>query len=127
MINIDEILSELEYRISEGVIDLTKQSHINELTKILREYNVPNAVDISNKARVMFSYLSEEDTDQAKKMGLVHLGYGYYGKKKGEEATHKSDDGKIRPLTAAEKAERKAKSSDALQKKSKETKQPKKK
>jgi hypothetical protein len=61
MINFDEILSELEYRISEGVIDLTKQSHINELTKILKEHKVPNAVDIANKAKVYFSYLHEAE------------------------------------------------------------------
>lgn len=61
-INFQEILSELEYRISEGVIDLTKQSHIDELATILREHKVPNARDIANTARVHFSILKENST-----------------------------------------------------------------
>jgi len=119
--NIDEILSELEYRVKEGVIDLKKENHVNELINILEDNGVSHAKEIAQKVRVYFSYLDEADTNQPKKMGLIHLGYGYYGKKKGEEATHKSDDGKIRPLTAAEKAERKAKSSKETQKKPKQT------
>jgi hypothetical protein len=45
-------------------------------------------------------YFTEES--EAEKMGLVHLGGGYYGKDKGQGATHKSDNGKIRTLTPAE-------------------------
>ena len=45
-------------------------------------------------------YLDEES--EAQKMGLVHLGGGYYGKEQGKPATHKSEDGKIRALTPAE-------------------------
>ena len=46
------------------------------------------------------TYFKEESA--AEKMGLVHLGGGYYGKEKGQPATHKSEDGNIRPLTPAE-------------------------
>jgi len=49
-----------------------------------------------------------EETD-AEKMGLVHLGGGYYGKDKDQPATHKSDGGNIRVLTPAEIAAEKQK------------------
>lgn len=45
-------------------------------------------------------YLDEES--DAQKMGLVHLGGGYYAKDKDQPATHKSKDGKISALTPAE-------------------------
>ena len=47
------------------------------------------------------TYFNEES--EAEKMGLVHLGGGYYGKE-GQPASHKSEDGKIRTLTPAEVA-----------------------
>ena len=52
-------------------------------------------------------YFTEES--DAEKMGLVHLGGGYYGKDKGQGATHKSDGGNIRALTPAEIAAEKQK------------------
>ena len=45
-------------------------------------------------------YFKEES--EGEKLGLVHLGGGYYGKDKTQGATHKSEDGKIRSLTPAE-------------------------
>jgi phosphopantetheine adenylyltransferase len=45
------------------------------------------------------TYFKEET--EAEKMGLTHLGGGYYGKE-GQPASHKSDNGKIRTLTPAE-------------------------
>jgi phosphopantetheine adenylyltransferase len=45
------------------------------------------------------SYFKEET--EAEKMGLTHLGGGYYGKE-GQPASHKSDNGKIRTLTPQE-------------------------
>ena len=52
-------------------------------------------------------YFTEESS--AEKMGLVHLGGGYYGKDKGQVATHKSDGGNIRALTPDEVAAEKQK------------------
>ena len=46
------------------------------------------------------TYFNEES--EAEKMGLKHLGGGYYGKDDKGPASHKSDDGKIRTLTPAE-------------------------
>jgi hypothetical protein len=45
-------------------------------------------------------YFKEES--EAEKMGLKHLGGGYYGKDEKGTATHKSDNGKIRTLTPKE-------------------------
>jgi len=44
-------------------------------------------------------YFAEES--KAEKLGLVHLGGGYYGKGKDQPATHKSDGDDIRALTPA--------------------------
>jgi hypothetical protein len=63
-INFDEILSELEYRVSEGVIDLTKEAHVNELIEILKEYGYSNPNEIGQKARVYFSYLNEAEVQK---------------------------------------------------------------
>jgi hypothetical protein len=52
-------------------------------------------------------YLGEES--KAEKLGLVHLGGGYYGKGKDQPATHKSDGDDIRALTPAEVAAEKQK------------------
>jgi hypothetical protein len=60
-INFDEILSELEYRVAEGVIDLTKEAHVNELIEILKEHGYSNPNEIGQKARVYFSYLNEAE------------------------------------------------------------------
>jgi len=45
-------------------------------------------------------YFGEES--EAEKLGLIHLGGGYYGKDEKSPATHKSDGGKIRALTPDE-------------------------
>ena len=53
-------------------------------------------------------YLSEES--EAEKLGLTHLGGGYYGKDEKGPATHKSDGDKIRVLTPQEMDAEKKKS-----------------
>jgi hypothetical protein len=53
------------------------------------------------------TYFKEES--EGEKLGLVHLGGGYYGKEKGQPATHKSENGKLRALTPAEAAAEKQK------------------
>ena len=58
-INFQEILKELEYRVEHGIIDLTKEEQVTKLTQILRESNVSNANEISQKVRVYYSYLNE--------------------------------------------------------------------
>jgi hypothetical protein len=44
---------------------------------------------------VMSNMTESEASEKAKKMGLVHLGGGSYGKEKGSQATHQTKDGKL--------------------------------
>lgn len=57
--NFDEILLEVSYRIPEGIVDLTQDSHVNVLIDVLKESGVENAEVFAQKARVYFSYLNE--------------------------------------------------------------------
>lgn len=57
--NFEEILLELSYRVPEGIVNLTKESHVNTLVEILKENNVENANEVAQKARVYFSYINE--------------------------------------------------------------------
>jgi hypothetical protein len=63
--------------------------------------------EIENDVNEFITQYFKEETE-AEKMGLTHLGGGYYGKE-GQPATHKSDDGKIRALTPAEASAEKQK------------------
>lgn len=58
-INFEEILKELEYRVTTGIVDLTKEEHVTKLTEILIENKISNANELAQKARVYFSYLNE--------------------------------------------------------------------
>jgi hypothetical protein len=53
------------------------------------------------------------EESEAQRLGLVHKGRGYYAKDKTSPATHKSEDGKIRPLTPDEIEAEKAKETGA--------------
>lgn len=57
--NFEEILLELSYRVPEGIVNLTKESHVNTLVEILKENGVKDANEIAQKARVYFSYINE--------------------------------------------------------------------
>lgn len=47
-------------------------------------------------------YIEEsEASERAKEMGLIHKGFGKYGKDKDSPATHKTEDGKLVPFTPA--------------------------
>jgi len=116
-INFQEILKELEYRVANGIIDLTKDEQVTTLAEILSENGISNPNQMAQKARVYFSYLNEasiieKDKNPAKakkpqtgapskanslakdaqSKGVMHLGKGYYGKSKGAPATYKKDD-----------------------------------
>ena len=54
--DLNSILLELSYRTDEGIIDLQKESHANMLTQLLNEKGVENAFQITQKAKVYFSY-----------------------------------------------------------------------
>ena len=57
--NFDEILLELSYRIPTGIVDLTNETHLNELTRILEENRIGNANRLVQRAKVHFYFLSE--------------------------------------------------------------------
>jgi len=57
--NFEEILLELSYRVPEGIVNLTKESHVNTLVEILKENGVSDANEVAQKARVYFSYINE--------------------------------------------------------------------
>ena len=63
--NFDEIIVELSYRVPEGIIDLTKPSHITELAIILREFGIYDAMELAETASLTFAQLVEDDTYQA--------------------------------------------------------------
>jgi hypothetical protein len=62
---------------------------------------------------------------QAKQMGLVFLGFGNWGKKKGGPATHKNADGKLVPVGDKEPEDDKEKKDDDKDDKEKEKEEPK--
>lgn len=63
-INFQEILKELEYRVSTGIIDLTKEEQVTKLAEILKENGVSDANEMAQKARVYFSYINEAPKKQ---------------------------------------------------------------
>ena len=81
--NFEEILLELSYRVPEGIVNLTKESHVNTLVEILKENNVQNANQLAQKARVYFSYINEASLNEAPKTdaGLQAAIEFYKGKK----------------------------------------------
>lgn len=81
--NFEEILLELSYRVPEGIVNLTKESHVNTLVEILKENNVKNANQLAQKARVYFSYINEASLSEAPKTdaGLQAAIEFYKGKK----------------------------------------------
>jgi hypothetical protein len=65
MLNFDEILLELSYRINSGVIDLNKEEQIKMLHQILTENNIESPTEIINKAKIYFSLLNEASAYKA--------------------------------------------------------------
>jgi hypothetical protein len=62
--NFKEILSELSYRVDDGIPNLNKEEHVNHLIDILRENGVSDAAHLAQKARVYFSYLNEAESQR---------------------------------------------------------------
>ena len=98
---IENILVEWAYRVHDGMPNPKNAQHIHELRESMEELNLPNKViyevikNLINEDEE--DRLSPEEKEKAKKMGLVHLGYGNYGKE-GGDATHKSDKGKLKKI-----------------------------
>jgi len=94
---IENILVEWAYRVHDGMPNPKNALHIQQLRESMEELNLPNKVIyevIQNLINEDEGGLSDEEKEKAKKMNLVHLGRGAYGKE-GGEATHQSVDGKL--------------------------------
>jgi len=88
---IKKILIEWSFRLDDGMINLHNPKHIIILSEVLKDMKLPTKVILE----VMSNMTESEASEKAKKMGLVHLGGGSYGKEKGSQATHQTKDGKL--------------------------------
>ena len=92
---IEEILVEWAYRVHDGMPNPKNAQHIHELRESMEELNLPNKVIYEVIQNLINEEgLSDKEKEKAKKMNLVHLGKGAYGKE-GDEATHQAVDGKL--------------------------------
>jgi hypothetical protein len=105
--NFEEILLELSYRTSTGIVDLTNEKHLDELVIILEENRVYNSQAINSlREKVKPTIPNSKDGESTKFKGYFHRGGGYYSKQPEGEITHKSNAGSLRVLNAKEKAEK---------------------
>lgn len=88
---IKKILTEWSFRLDDGIINLNNPKHLLILSEVLKDMDLPTKVIME----VMSNMTESEASEKAKKMGLVHLGGGSYGKEKGSQATHQTKDGKL--------------------------------
>jgi len=107
MLNFDEILLELSYRVEGGIVDLTNETQLLILEDILRENGVTNVRELIEKARVYYTYLNEatkkkkksskptskadKAREQARKQGLTGKGGTAWGPKGQDIVTHVID------------------------------------
>jgi hypothetical protein len=73
--------------------------------------------EITNSDFILNGLYESEASDEAKAKGLVHLGFGLWGKKKGGAAQFKSVDGKLVPANSAAAKPKKDKDNDKKDKK----------
>jgi hypothetical protein len=121
--NFEEILLELSYRVPTGIVDLTNEEHLDELTTILEENGIYNSQALNAlrekakskpkaPAKKVLNKIKPKSTSNPKAgespkfKGYYHRGGGYYSKQPEGEITHKSDSGSLRALNAKEKAEK---------------------
>ena len=100
---IEDILIEWSYRVHDGMPNPKNVQHIQELRKSMEKLNLPNKVIYEVIQNLINEdeggKLSDKEKEKAKKMGLISLGYGNYGKEKGGKTTHKNVDGKLLPVS----------------------------
>ena len=89
---LSKILTELSYRVRDGVPNLNNEQHLIKLFDVLKEFNWP----IEARVELIHNLTESEAGDQAKKLGLTHMGFGNYGK--GDKVTHTSKDGELVPV-----------------------------
>ena len=95
---IDKVVRDVSYKTSNGMVDLNDPYHVVLLKEEFSNYIDPG---------IVFRALYEDDGDdelndkgkkELEKLKLVSLGFGNYGPKKGEPATHKAKDGRLKPI-----------------------------
>ena len=89
---LNKILTELSYRVKDGVPNLNNEQHLIKLYDVLKEFNWP----IEARVELIQNLTESEAGDQAKKLGLTHMGFGNYGKD--DKVTHTSKDGELVPV-----------------------------
>ena len=87
-----KILNELSYRVKDGVPNLNNEQHLIKLFDVLKEFNWP----IEARVELIQNLTESKTSDQAKKLGLTHMGFGNYGKD--DKVTHTSKDGELVPV-----------------------------
>jgi len=89
---LNKILTELSYRVKDGVPNLNNEQHLIKLYDVLKEFNW----SIEARVELIQNLTESEAGDQAKKLGLTHMGFGNYGKD--DKVTHTSKDGELVPV-----------------------------
>lgn len=89
---LNKILTELSYRVKDGVPNLNNEQHLIKLFDVLKEFKWP----IEARVELIQNLTESEAGDQAKKLGLTHMGFGNYGKD--DKVTHTSKDGELVPV-----------------------------
>jgi hypothetical protein len=80
------------------------------------EYDLDSVIEtIEDSDFIISSLLESAASDKAKKLGLVHLGFGMYGRKKEGSPKYKTVDGKLVKATKSD-AENKKKGEEEKQK-----------
>ena len=95
---IDDVLTEWAYRVHDGMPDVDNPLHMVQLEHSLNDLEFPSQFIVefmSNLREKDDGRLDDKEKEKAKKMGLVSLGYGNYGKEEGGETTHKNVDGRL--------------------------------
>ena len=89
-----------------GIIDLKKPIQISYLFELLNNLNIPMNIiqETITKLEEQDSNtgLDDKEKEKVKKLKLVSLGFGNWGKEKGGKTTHKTVDGKIVPVGDSE-------------------------
>ena len=89
---LSKILTELSYRVRDGVPNLNNEQHLIKLFDVLKEFNWP----IEARIELIQNLTESKTSDQADKLGLTHMGFGNYGKD--DKVTHTSKDGELVPV-----------------------------
>lgn len=110
MLNFDDILLELSYKVPEGIVDLTKTHHLVELKRILKENGVDDPSPYIVVAEYYFGQLKSIEEAKSKsavktaaqKQGLEGKGGTAYGPVGKDIVTHINKDGKLQKLKKPE-------------------------